>query len=62
MADGSENTNAKNPVLEEVIRCKDCKYSVPCGGAELLLVCKRNLDVWRPEDFCSHGERKNSNA
>lgn len=62
MADGSGNTNTKIQVLEEVIRCKDCVYAKAIACLPDLYVCKNNVDVWRPEDFCSHGERKNSDA
>ena len=48
-------------LLEDVVRCKDCAYAEAVACLPDLYVCKNNVDVWGPEDFCSHGERKNSN-
>ena len=41
----------------DIVRCQDCKYwNYEMSG------CKRNPSVvaWRDDDFCSYGERKES--
>ena len=44
----------------EVVRCKDCRYSVDCETAGFY--CEhpdnRNPIECRPTDYCSDGERK----
>ena len=40
--------------LTEVVRCKDCKHWA-CGD------CCR-LELSRPNDFCSYGERREDNG
>ena len=37
--------------VEEIVRCKDCKYYRECG-------CQRAFVYPEPDDFCSRGERK----
>ena len=48
----------------EVVRCKDCKY---WGGITFGNICRRwtGLNVkncTKPNDFCSYGERRETNA
>ena len=40
----------KDPDVVKVVRCKDCKY---CDYGD----CYR-IELSRPEDFCSYGERE----
>ena len=42
------------PNMEEVVRCKDCKF---WGYGD----CYR-LELSRPDDFCSYGERRTDNG
>ena len=49
----------------EVVRCKDCKNSMPIklfsrknNRAEMVLHCGNSFFVVDPEDFCSRGERR----
>lgn len=58
----SKNLVLEIPLLEEVIRCKDCVHAEAVACLPDLYVCKSNCDVWGPEGFCSHGERKKSDA
>ena len=43
------------PVLERIVRCKDCKH-----WGESFKGCKRNpcVEAWHRHDFCSYGERR----
>ena len=48
--------NAPTVEAAEVVRCKDCKYLMfsDCYGE-----CSNgHMGIVRPDDFCSHGERK----
>lgn len=36
-----------------LIRCKDCRFYSP-----LMYICGKNSGGWKPNDFCSKGERK----
>ncbi len=42
----------------EVIRCKDCAFSVKQIEYKNLYVCLQNERFVRKDDFCSYGERK----
>lgn len=49
----------------EVVRCKDCKYSVLLGNIEIdgieepcTIKCKYESYILGADDFCSLGERK----
>ena len=54
--------------LEEVVRCKDCKYYVDVEGQDLKPYCTNtfegtaispNVHRWvRPDGFCAWGKRK----
>ena len=39
---------------EEIVRCRDCKYSIAHGNG-----CTRNQDIYdaEPDGFCAWGER-----
>lgn len=56
---------AKMFPAEEIIQCKDCKYSThePCEGFDNDYICSRtpfsrSEGGRMPEEFCSRGERK----
>ena len=40
----------------EVVRCKDCKRN--CGTQGDFIECVYWLDIVKPNDFCSYGERR----
>ena len=45
--------------VAEVVRCKDCKNLVNATiNANCFLICDISDMEIAPEDFCSHGERK----
>jgi hypothetical protein len=53
------------PAQSEIIRCKDCKHLQKWRSEESakkfgqIYECARNVfDCPKPEDFCSHAERK----
>lgn len=44
-----------------VIRCKDCKHYYFADNRipqEQRYVCEISGEIWKPDDFCSYGERK----
>lgn len=41
-----------------VVRCKDCKRSIRYVGGNLCCTCFEGLLSPAPDDFCSHGERR----
>jgi hypothetical protein len=43
----------------DLVRCRDCKRFVDNREARVTY-CNRGLKMWymRPDDFCSHGERR----
>lgn len=45
--------------VEEVVRCKDCKYNV---GTKKCLHPDSFFAVPKDDDFCSYGERKDGGA
>lgn len=52
------------PIIDavEVVRCKDCKYySRTKTNKKGYLICPASGMEIRPEDFCSYGERKETN-
>ena len=47
--------------LVEVVRCKDCKWSISFGDLEDRWIQCRNLHgrpLFRDDGFCSYGERR----
>lgn len=40
---------------EEIVRCKDCKFTEEEEG---FIVCSEQEWTTEPDDFCSRGERK----
>lgn len=43
----------------EVVRCRDCKYSPDIKTVTKgMRLCRKFRAEVRPDDFCSHGERK----
>ena len=49
----------------EIVRCKDCKHSIPdMSGDELQgYECDLHYDsYWDADDFCSNGEKKDDNT
>lgn len=52
-------------VQPEIIRCKDCKHYYFADNRipqEQRYVCDLNGDRWKPDDYCSFAERKDSEA
>lgn len=42
--------------MQEVVRCKDCKYLM---FSDMYGECSQaHMGIVRPDDFCSYGERK----
>lgn len=44
-----------------VVRCKDCKHYYFADNRipqEQRYVCEISGEIWRPDSFCSYGERK----
>ena len=47
------------PDVEEVVRCKDCKYLM---FSDMYGECSQaHMRIVRPDDFCNYGERKDEN-
>ena len=49
-------------ICENLVRCKDCKdwnWGFPIGGSDLCL-CKAHGGFYEADDFCSYGERRES--
>ena len=45
----------------EVVRCKDCGHGELCenmAGAEYVVCEVDDYQVWKPDGFCSYGERR----
>ena len=44
----------------QVVRCKECKWWDParCTGEPKTGICKDKCASERPDDYCSHGERR----
>jgi hypothetical protein len=40
---------------EPVVRCKDCEYF---DSREITGYCYLSEDIWKPNDFCSYGKRR----
>ena len=50
-----------NGELVEVVRCKDCKYFIePTATDGLCELDGNHRIIWRNDDFCSYGERKDN--
>ena len=45
---------------DEIVRCKDCKHGAPNGryGCVAYHYKKYETHDMKPDDFCSHGERR----
>ena len=51
--------DARTADVAEVVRCKDCKNLVNTTiNANCFLICDISDMEIAPEDFCSHGERR----
>ena len=51
--------DARTADVAEVVRCKDCKHLVNATiNANGFLICDISDMEIAPEDFCSHGERR----
>ena len=51
--------DARAADVAEVVRCKDCKHLVNATiNANGFLICDISDMEIAPEDFCSHGERR----
>lgn len=46
----------------ELVRCRDCKYWKPTMPSKGIVGICEDTDhfgrLWKPDDFCSYGERK----
>lgn len=45
----------------QVVRCKDCKHFYFADNRipqEQRYVCEISGEIWKPDSFCSYGERK----
>ena len=42
-----------------VVRCKDCKYAVEVSSSSVRFCMFSHMPI-RPDDFCSFGERKDT--
>ena len=43
--------------IEDVVRCKDCKYRYTAKSG--LILCTQHITMTpKPDDFCSNGERR----
>lgn len=54
-----------DPIYEEmveVVRCKDCVDGEPSWEVEGLWDCKYCTDLKKPDDFCSYGERRDTDG
>ena len=49
--------NADRPTLDEVVRCKDCRYYNPIDENKPY-PCGYGMYMCNKDDFCSYGERK----
>lgn len=49
---------SKTADVEEVVRCKDCKYVNFTEHRDYLRCTKHCAFSFRPDDFCSYGERR----
>lgn len=46
--------------MQEVVRCKDCKYLM---FSDMYGECSQaHMGIVRPDDFCSYGEREDNNV
>ena len=59
---GTEFIVANAKKVGDIVRCRDCKY-VTLGGKFWNPLEERVCDYWEddgiyPDDYCSHGERK----
>ena len=59
----SDIKNAPTVDVVPVVRCKDCKH-YEIHKPKVLENCERNgyLIPMKPDDFCSHGERKDGDG
>lgn len=44
--------------IEELIRCKACKYYQSDGGAIMECTISNNNLIWSEDDYCSYGEQR----
>lgn len=68
MAQLNERTAFKHMVADfppadvvRVVRCKDCKHYYFADNRipqEQRYVCEISGEIWKPDSFCSYGERK----
>lgn len=59
LATGLKNLPSADVV--EVVRCKDCKHYYFADNRipqEQRYVCDLDGDRWKPDNFCSYGERR----
>ena len=56
--------NKEAPSID-IVRCKECKYAEVYDGYYTQVCCENGVigghgELWNPDDFCSYGERKES--
>lgn len=51
------DTFSKNNLREEIVRCRDCRFSLAHGNG-----CGRNQDIYdvEPDGFCAWAERRDA--
>ena len=57
----SNLNNFPSADVVQVVRCKDCKHYYFADNRipqEQRYVCEINGEIWKPDSFCSYGERE----
>lgn len=65
VVDAIEKIRGLPSVQPEIIRCKDCTHYYFADNRipqEQRYVCDLNGDKWKPDDYCSFAEWKDSEA
>ena len=52
--------NRADKVIGELVRCKECRYWNTSGCRDGVGECEWAYYMTKPDDFCSYGERKES--
>lgn len=60
---GEEHFDSEDEVVQELVRCKDCKYGITYGITDGFVFCskpytERGSAMHRPDWFCADGERR----
>ena len=62
MSDNREMIVLNGEQIDELVRCKDCKYWDNHDGGERCLNPIAYLSWAKPSSFCSYGERKDNDG